>query len=133
MSMTPSSAVVVGGMRGKAVGYLWAYRLLRLFEPINQLLKITALYSVTAHNLVAKHHQFEVARYLHLHNRYPAGGGRTASPGLYPRGCKFVHCTLWDFVKNQRQSRRSANKCATPYRNRVSLLLSRLCRKQLNL
>jgi len=66
--MTPPSAVVVGGMGGKAVGYLRAYQLLRLFEPINQLLKITALYNVTAHNLVSKHQQFEVARCLDLHN-----------------------------------------------------------------
>ena len=51
-----------------AVGYLWAYQLLRLFEPINQLLKITALYSVTAHNLVAKYRQFDVARCVYLHN-----------------------------------------------------------------
>ena len=64
MSMTPSSEVVVGGMRGKAVGYLRAYQLLRLFEPINQFLKITALYIMTAHNLVAKDQQFAVTHCL---------------------------------------------------------------------
>jgi hypothetical protein len=68
-------------MRRKAEGYLLTYQLLRPFETIDQLLKITALYNVSAHDLVAERQRFGVTRCLHIQNRHPekeTGQGRLA-------------------------------------------------------